>query len=135
MRLTQGWRVRRQAGPRSARRDIAAYVMLHSRDGSIITRECRMAITLRNKNVEEQIRRLARRKGIGPSAVIAEAIERELGHAQDEAERKLRALQQIRSRMRPFSDQEREGFWEELDRINEEPFTQSPARERATRAK
>lgn len=42
-----------------------------------------MAITLRNKKVEDQIHRLARRWGKGPSAVIAEAVERAV--AADEA--------------------------------------------------
>ncbi|QCI64280.1 hypothetical protein [Phreatobacter stygius] len=35
-----------------------------------------MAITPRNKKVEDQIRRLGRRLGKGPSAVIAEVVER-----------------------------------------------------------
>ncbi|MGL4286612.1 MAG: hypothetical protein ACRCVA_09735 [Phreatobacter sp.] len=42
-----------------------------------------MAITLRNKKVEDQIHRLARRWRKGPSAVIAEAVER--AAAADEA--------------------------------------------------
>lgn len=34
-----------------------------------------MAITLRNKAVEEKIKRIGRRTGLGPSAVIAKAVE------------------------------------------------------------
>ncbi len=34
-----------------------------------------MAITLRNKPLEEKIKRIGRRTGLGPSAVIAKAVE------------------------------------------------------------
>jgi len=34
-----------------------------------------MAITLRNKPLEEKIKRIGRQRGLGPSAVIARAIE------------------------------------------------------------
>ncbi|MBL8568680.1 MAG: hypothetical protein JNK84_06300 [Phreatobacter sp.] len=34
-----------------------------------------MAITLRNKPLEEKIKRIGRQRGLGPSAVIAKAVE------------------------------------------------------------
>lgn len=34
-----------------------------------------MAITLRNKPLEERIKRIGRQRGLGPSAVIAKAVE------------------------------------------------------------
>lgn len=34
-----------------------------------------MAITLRNKPLEEKIRQIGRQRGLGPSAVIAKAVE------------------------------------------------------------
>jgi hypothetical protein len=94
-----------------------------------------MAITLRNKTIEEKIRRLARRKGIGPSAVIAEAIDRELASVEREADQKLRDLRAIRSQMTTPSDKEREDFWSELDHVNEELFTAAPSPRRSKRVK
>lgn len=42
-----------------------------------------MAITLRNKKVEDQIRAIGRRTGEGPSAVIARVVEAEHGRSHE----------------------------------------------------
>lgn len=59
-----------------------------------------MAITLRNKALEAKIKEIGRRTGLGPSAVIARAIEREgaqLGIDDSDRERQERL-----ARMRAF---------------------------------
>jgi hypothetical protein len=63
-----------------------------------------MAITLRNKALEERIRRIGRRTGLGPSAVIAKAVERfEERPAPEvppkEIARRLKALDEIQRRI------------------------------------
>lgn len=61
-----------------------------------------MAITLRNKALEAKIKEIGRRTGLGPSAVIARAIDRETANTEERgmalvskriaAERELRAM-------------------------------------------
>jgi hypothetical protein len=63
-----------------------------------------MAITLRNKPLEERIRRIGRQRGLGPSAVIAKAVEAlEQAPADEvppeEQARRLRALDEIQRRI------------------------------------
>ncbi len=94
-----------------------------------------MAITLRNKVVEEKIRRLAERKGMGPSAVIASAIDREVAEFDREVDCKLKDLQAIRSQLKPPTDDERDAFWKELDLVNEELFTETARPKRSKRLK
>jgi hypothetical protein len=80
-----------------------------------------MAITLRNKKVEEDIRAIGRHMGEGPSAVIARAVATERERV--EAERKQRKeerLAQIRaftSTLPVFTDEERAALWKELDNL------------------
>ena len=80
-----------------------------------------MAITLRNKTLEAQIRALGRETGEGPSAVIARAIAAEADRVQ--AERKRTAEERL-ARMRAFTatlpvptEEERKAMWEEADRM------------------
>lgn len=61
-----------------------------------------MAITLRNKALEAKIKEIGRRTGLGPSAVIARAIDRETAELEERrislvakrtaAEKELRAM-------------------------------------------
>jgi hypothetical protein len=80
-----------------------------------------MAITLRNKKVEEDIRAIGRHMGEGLSAVIARAVATERERV--EAERKQRKeerLAQIRaftSTLPVFTDEERAAVWKELDNL------------------
>jgi hypothetical protein len=67
-----------------------------------------MAITLRNKVVEDKIKRLAERTGLGPSAVIARAIDRELERLDGEAAAKLADLEAIRTRFPHWTRDEKE---------------------------
>lgn len=64
-----------------------------------------MAITIRNKATEELIRKIGRRTGEGPSAVVRRLAEREAGIRQDEeavlpevVERRMRELEESRLR-------------------------------------
>jgi len=59
-----------------------------------------MAITLRNKKVEEDIRAIGRHTGEGPSAVIARAVARE--RERIEAERK-RDYEERLAKIRAFT--------------------------------
>jgi len=72
-----------------------------------------MAITLRNKPLEERIKRIGRRTGLGPSAVIAKAVEA-LEQAPvpevppEEVKRRLKALDEIQRRIAErITDEER----------------------------
>jgi hypothetical protein len=89
-----------------------------------------MAITLRNKPVEEMIRRIGAQTGEGPSAVIARVIVKETERLEAErkaaAAEKLAKLQAIRAQFPPFTDDERKEAWALLDRINEEMFEDKP---------
>lgn len=65
-----------------------------------------MAITIRNKTTEELIRRIGRRTGEGPSAVVARLVEREAtGHEQtipeDEVRRRLDFMRELREKYPP----------------------------------
>lgn len=88
-----------------------------------------MAITLRNKPVEEMIRRIGVQTGEGPSAVIARVIARETERLDADrrkaAEEKLAKLQAIRAEFGPFTDEDRKAVWEDLERINEEMFEEN----------
>jgi hypothetical protein len=72
-----------------------------------------MAITLRNKPLEDKIRRIGRRTGLGPSAVIARAVEAlerapALEVPPEEARRRLEALDEIQRRIAErITDEER----------------------------
>jgi hypothetical protein len=78
-----------------------------------------MAITLRNKRVEKDIREIGRHTGEGPSAVITSAVSayRERIEA-ERKQRKAERLARIRaftSTLPVFTDEERAAMWKELD--------------------
>ena len=66
-----------------------------------------MAITIRNKETEELIRRIGRRTGEGPSAVIRRLAEREVAQdrrhetSQAEAARRLAVFKELRRKYPP----------------------------------
>jgi hypothetical protein len=83
-----------------------------------------MAITLRNKRVEDQIRMIGGETGEGPSAVIARAVQAEVDRLAAEKERRV---QERLARMDAFldslpipSDAERKAIWKELDDMYDE---------------
>ncbi len=82
-----------------------------------------MAITLRNKPVEDMIREIGARTGEGPSAVIARVIAKEAERLEDErkraAEEKLAKLRAIRAQFPPFTDEDRKAVWEELEHMHD----------------
>jgi hypothetical protein len=65
-----------------------------------------MAITIRNKTTEEMIRKLGRRTGEGPSAVIRRAVEAQLNDPEkavdaDEIARRRKLFAEIQQRLGP----------------------------------
>ena len=89
-----------------------------------------MAITLRNKPVEEMIRRIGAQTGEGPSAVIARVIatetERLEAVRQKAAEEKLARLQAIRAEFGTFTNEDRKGVCEELERMHDYLYEDEP---------
>ena len=83
-----------------------------------------MAITLRNKKLEEQIRALGRESGEGPSAVIARAIAAESERARAEKERtvaeRLARMRAYRATLPKFTEEEKKAVWEALDDLYDE---------------
>jgi hypothetical protein len=83
-----------------------------------------MAITLRNKKLEEQIRALGRESGEGPSAVIARAIAAESERARAEKERtvaeRLARMRAYRATLPKFTEEEKNAVWEALDDLYDE---------------
>ena len=76
-----------------------------------------MAITIRNKETEELIRRIGRRTGEGPSAVIRRLAEREaVQHptsvSEEEVRRRLAFMADLRKRYPPPDD---ETSWADLE--------------------
>ena len=67
-----------------------------------------MAITIRNKETEELIRRIGRRTGEGPSAVIRRLAENENKHTgtvpPDEVARRLKVFEDLRRQYPPPND-------------------------------
>ena len=83
-----------------------------------------MAITLRNKRVEDQIRTIGCETGEGPSAVIARVIQAEVERLATEKEKRI---QERLARMQAFldalpvpTDEERNAIWKELDDMYDE---------------
>jgi hypothetical protein len=96
-----------------------------------------MAITIRNKTTEELIRKIGRRTGEGPSAVVRRLAEREAGtHATaspvpaEIVKRRMRELEESRLRYRHPDDPKL--TWteieEEMDAIFGEDFEPGRAR-------
>lgn len=84
-----------------------------------------MAITLRNKALEAKIKEIGRRTGLGPSAVIARAIEREgaqLGIDDSDRERQER-LARMRAFLKdlpPPTDEERRAVQQAMEDMYDE---------------
>lgn len=80
-----------------------------------------MAITLRNKKVENDIREIGRHTGEGPSAVIARVVARERERVEAERKRnyeeRLAKIRAFTSTLPVFTDEERAAMWKELDSL------------------
>lgn len=78
-----------------------------------------MAITLRNKTVEEQIREIGKATGEGPSAVIARVVKAEGERLREEKERRtqerLARMRAFRATLPTFTDEEKKAVWDALD--------------------
>jgi hypothetical protein len=78
-----------------------------------------MAITIRNKTTEELIRKIGRRTGEGPSAVIARLVKAEAGGQnkqtvpEEEVQRRLRFMRELREKYPPPDPKP---TWEEIER-------------------
>ena len=84
-----------------------------------------MAITLRNKALEAKIKEIGRRTGLGPSAVIARAIEREsahlgIGEADRERQERLTRMRAFLRDLPPPTDEERRAVKQALDEMYDE---------------
>ena len=83
-----------------------------------------MAITLRNKIVEEQIRTIGQQTGEGPSAAIARVIGAETERLKAEADcRKEERLARINAFLETLpvpTNEERKAVWETLDDLYDE---------------
>jgi hypothetical protein len=94
-----------------------------------------MAITLRNKKVEEDIREIGRHTGEGPSAVIARAVAAERARIETERkQRKEERLAQIRaftSTLPVFTDEERAAMLREQDSLYDYLYDAEAAGERS----
>jgi hypothetical protein len=78
-----------------------------------------MAITIRNKTTEELIRKIGRRTGEGPSAVVRRLVEREASNQNDqkvpeeEVQRRLRFMHELREKYPPPDPKP---SWEDIQR-------------------
>ena len=77
-----------------------------------------MAITIRNKETEELIRRIGRRTGEGPSAVVARLAKQEVSGNDDkvpeeEVQRRLRRFEELAEKYPPSGPKM---TWEEVER-------------------
>ncbi len=83
-----------------------------------------MAITLRNKAVEAKIKAIGRRDGLGPSAVIARAIERDDAIAQSEPapghQARLARMEAFLAELPIPTDDERRAVQEAMDDMYDE---------------
>lgn len=84
-----------------------------------------MAITLRNKVLEAKIKEIGRRTGLGPSAVIARAIEREsahlgMGDADRERKERLARMRAFLSDLPPPTEEERRAVRQAMDDMYDE---------------
>jgi hypothetical protein len=87
-----------------------------------------VAITIRNKKIEDGIRRLGRLRNEGPSAVVGRLVERELGELgqADESEadrigRRRKAIAEWIASLPPMNDEDRR----EVDRAMEEMYDEN----------
>ena len=83
-----------------------------------------MAITLRNKKVEERIRAIGRRTGEGPSAVIARLVEAEEPApgrvSEEEAEKRYQRMRAFLDSLPEPTEEERRGVQEAMDDMYDE---------------
>jgi hypothetical protein len=83
-----------------------------------------MAITLRNKVLEAKIKEIGRRTGLGPSAVIARAIEREGAHIETEGDRerqdRVARVEAFLNELPPPTPEERRAVREAMDDMYDE---------------
>lgn len=83
-----------------------------------------MAITLRNKQVEERIRSIGRRTGEGPSAVIARLVEAEEpqpGRVREaEAARRRAAWDAYEATVPPWTDADRAAVKQAMEDLYDE---------------
>lgn len=91
-----------------------------------------MPITLRNKPVEELIRKIGATTGEGPSAVIARLVRSDaerLAQAKEAAAaEKLARLQAVRAQFRKFTDEERKAVWNEMEHMHDYLYEDEPSR-------
>jgi hypothetical protein len=87
-----------------------------------------MAITIRNKTIEEGVRRLGRLRNEGPSAVIGRLVERELrtmgaeGESREEGiARRRKAMAEWIAALPPLTDEDRKA----IDRAMEEMYDEN----------
>lgn len=82
-----------------------------------------MPITLRNKPVEDLIRKIGASTGEGPSAVIARLVrsdaERLARDQEAAAAEKLEKLRAIRAQFPKFTDEERKAVWDEMEHMHD----------------
>lgn len=77
-----------------------------------------MAITIRNKVTEELVRKIGRRTGEGPSAVIRRLAEREAGEQEESIpeEEVRRRLQFMRELSQKYPPPDPKPSWEDIER-------------------
>ena len=83
-----------------------------------------MAITIRNKQTEELIRKIGQRTGEGPSAIVRRLAEKEAARqpAQpdpQEIARRMKAIEELSRKCRPDPKPSWNEFQQEIDEINE----------------
>ena len=81
-----------------------------------------MAITIRNKETEAMIRKIGKRRGEGPSAVIRYLAEKEVCPetqpvSREEIERRIRIFRELEREFPPPSEEEKEQIQYELDHM------------------
>ena len=80
-----------------------------------------MAITIRNKDTEAQIRLLGERWGMGPSAVVRRLAEEELRRDgqvdQAEFDRRMKGWDELMRMVPEFTEAEKREMQDELDQI------------------
>ncbi len=82
-----------------------------------------MAITIRNKSTEALVRRLGKRWGIGPSAVIRRLAENAVAQSEtgtvspDEFKRRMKAWDELMAMVPEFTEEEKRQMQYEMDHM------------------
>lgn len=83
-----------------------------------------MAITLRNKALEAKIKEIGRRTGLGPSAVIARAIDRETAELEERrislVAKRTAAEKELRAMLPDLTDADRAAIDQAMDDLYDE---------------